>query len=368
MPHQLSLVRRIADLRRLYTGETDTTVNHDAAHAASVLSTDDRRQLRTALERDFFDQLPGGDDVRPLPQHLRTAVLPDATEPWQQALEARIFRAVTRTTAHLDHPAAAVGAWLAGNGGRVLRKVRPQRPHDLTLHVNGRALAPLLFELLPRITGEGDLVGVPGLRAVLHRRRVELLVLDTPARVTIANVSYRQWVAALAFVDAVDSENPLRWLGNDPQPLQHEEREALARVVSGTTASRLLSCLLRRIGLFSTTSRLSLRRASSDEVEIDWWESPSAAAIAVRLVDPAAGLFGSDHFVAGQGDRLKITDADEAYTVVLGQLRPEDTDDVAARWSAWDREMSRPNPMWPSIVGARRPSSGLRSLTGSASH
>jgi hypothetical protein len=65
--------------------------------------------------------------------------------------------------------------------------------------------------------------GVPGLRVRLHRRHVELYLIDTrdtdqAATVLPANVSYRQWTAALAFlvmphagyVSITSSDGPLR--------------------------------------------------------------------------------------------------------------------------------------------------------------
>lgn len=240
-----------------------------------------------------------------------------------------------------------------------MRKVRPQL-ESLTLHVNAAAVAPLLFELLPRVTREGGLVGVPGLRAVLHRRCAELYVLDSPARVTLANLTYRQWTAAMAFADAVDGENPLRWLGNDPTPLREEERNRLAQAPLEPKIDSLLSALLRRFGLFATTARLEVRRTTCDEIELEWRESPTVEAVAARLVHAVAGL-PSDFPVVLQGDRLKVADLDEGWTVVLGRMRVDDIGplhesaaEASARWLAWSSEMSRPNPTWPRALDIER--------------
>lgn len=359
MPHRLSLVRRMAGLRRQYTAETDSTVNPDMVYAAGLLGDEDRRLLSAECDRAFAARLLNVHTIPVPPRRIRDAVLPDATEKAQRALEASILCAVARTTAHLDHPAATVGSWLAGRGGRVLRKVRPQL-EGLTLHVNAAAIAPLLFELLPRVTREGGLVGVPGLRAVLHRRCAELYVLDSPARVTLANLTYRQWTAAMAFADAVDGENPLRWLGNDPTPLCEEERDRLVQATLEPKIDSLLSALLRRFGLFATTARLSVRRTACDEIELEWRESPTVEAVAARLVHAVAGL-PSDFPVVLQGDRLKIADLDEGWTVVLGRMRVDDVGpldksvaEASARWLAWSREMSRPNPTWPRSLVVER--------------
>jgi hypothetical protein len=352
MTHRASLVRLMADLRRQYTGETMSPGNCEALYGARMLASPDRAVLLAELRQDAFVRLGGADPVPALPERIRAAVLPDAREEPQRAFEAHILRAIARATVHLDHPAAIAGAWLAGRGGRVLWMVRPQ-PKALTLHVRALALGPLLCELLPRITCEGDLVGVPGLRAVLHRRCVELYVLDTQTRVTLANVSYRKWVSALAFVEALDDKNPLCWLGNDPTPLHPEEAEVQARSASGMKADLLSSMLLRRYNLFSTASRQSVRQLSDNELDFRWQEPPSPTTVAAMLTNPIAGLSGGNLFVAGKGDRLKIGAVDEGWALTLGQLCAADHDNMAARWSAWDREMSRPNPRWPyAITGA----------------
>lgn len=358
MPHRTSLVRRVADLRRLYTGETVTTAHPDMVAAARLLTDADRRLLETEFDCDVFVRLPGIDGTPPLPGHLRAAVLPDATETSQQILEAGILGAVERATVHLDHPAAAVGAWLASGGGRVLRKVRPQLD-GLTLHVNAAALAPLLFELLPRLTCDGDLVGVPGLRAVLHRRCVELYVLESPARVTLANLPYRQWAAALAFAEVANPSDPLRWLGNDPTPLRPEESDGLGKPSPEPRSTSLYSALLRRAGLFLTAPRLSLRQVADDEMELAWHGSPALPAMAGRLADPVAGMFNDSVFVAQHGDRLRIAETEAGCAVALDRPRASDADDdgeddhdVRARWSAWNRTLSRPNATFSSLASA----------------
>ncbi|MFI9388921.1 hypothetical protein [Kutzneria sp. NPDC052558] len=357
----------MADLRRQYTGEADATLCSDMVCGVGSLSLDDRRLLAEELDRDAFVRPPGVDVVPPVHDHVRAVVLPDATGSTQQSLEAEVLRAVVRALHHLDHPAASASRWFPSSGGRVVRKVRPL-PDGLTLHVNAGSLGPLLAELLPRITPEGVLVGMPGLRAVLHHRWVELYVLDSPANLTLANVPYRCWAAALAYAEALDPGNPLQWLGNDPLPIQPEERDAMAHHVPEPVSDSLLSAILRRCALFSAASNLAFRQTFG-VLEIDWRDSPSLATVAARLVDPVAGLRGARYFVARRSGRLTIASAAEDWTVTLGRLPLGDVEPgehPEAAWSAWNLEMARPNASWTSEITEPRRVAGAPTCLSSA--
>src|SRR5882757_3310808 len=224
MPHRLSLVQRLSDLRRGYSGETDSTVVAAVVHAAKLLDASERQLLSDGLDRGYMRRLLGHDDVEPLPADLRAAVLPEAGSARQCELEADILLAAGRAVAHL-HPLPELAKKLSLKPGRMFRMVRSQGD-GLVLHLERAVLGPLLLELLPRITADGSLAGVPGLRAILRRRHVELYLLYARTEVSLANISYRQWMAALAFAEAAGGErehNSLRWPGNDPTPLAEQE-------------------------------------------------------------------------------------------------------------------------------------------------
>jgi len=221
--------------------------------------------------------------------------------------------------------------------------------HDPMMH------GPLLFELLPRITPEGVLRGVPGLRAVLHHRWVELYALGSPAKITLANVPYRHWAAALAFADVADPGNPLRWLGNDAPSLRREEHEALERREFDAIIDFLLSALLRRSALFSSASNLVFRHAVGSDLEFEWCGPSVPQAMAARLVHPITGLIGTGVFVAPRSGRLRIASAMGAWAVTLGRVPTDHIDrdrvrHAEAMWSAWNKEMARSNATWTSVI------------------
>ena len=133
MPHRLSLVRRLADLRRLYTGETDSTVGPAMVHAAKLLDIGERRLLEHGLERHYVGRLLGDDDANPLPADLRAAVLSEAGSACQRELEADVLFAAGRAVAHL-HPLPDLAQKLSLQPGRVFRMVRSQ-PDGLVVHL-----------------------------------------------------------------------------------------------------------------------------------------------------------------------------------------------------------------------------------------
>jgi hypothetical protein len=230
VPHRLSLVRRLAFLRRLYTGETDSSLMPAVMTACQRMVTEERASLLQALDRDYTQRLLGDDNAAPLPPALRSAVLPDAQTPAQQELEAAVLLAASHATSYL-HPLPGIAHWLTARPSQLVRMVRPQPKSELVLHLDAITLAPLLLELLPRVAAEDAVAGLPGLRATLHRRHIELSWFCTGelTRVQLANISYRAWSAALAFAETAYPEpDPLRWLGNDPTPLLPQELEALA--------------------------------------------------------------------------------------------------------------------------------------------
>lgn len=261
MPHTLSLTNRMADLRHTYTGETRCAIIPEIQARLATLDADDRALLRAAFE---------GNHTQPLPQRIRSAVIPDASSHAQQHLEASVLDAIGRAGSH--HPT-------------LLRMVRP-RPHHIALHIQPEALAPLLRELLPCEDPAGAFRGIPGLRAVVHRRHVELYLLHSipKASLVLSAVSYRSWHEAL---DAIDSpQSPLRWLGNDPSPLRPVELE----LEHSKPHAPVASAVLRRLRLFPEPPEVTTSPQYPGVCALDWYGGPSTAHVVRALVHQLGGI------------------------------------------------------------------------------
>ncbi|GAA0649775.1 hypothetical protein GCM10010174_86610 [Kutzneria viridogrisea] len=252
MPNSTSLIRRLADLRSQYTGETDSAVLPAICHGTTLLTREDRAQVLDALDGDG-----------PLPEHIRRAILPDASTVDQQELEAAVLRAASRAVHLAANPLT----------DKVFRMSRPL-PDQLVLHLAPQALRPLVQELLPLETEDG-LDGYPCLRARMYRRHVELHVPG--ASVHLANVSYTSWQFA--------SEG--RWTGNDADPPTPAELDALAHRDCGRTSPATASALLRRICLFPVQP---LVIATPEACYLDWAGEPNHELVRERLDHPLTGV------------------------------------------------------------------------------
>ena len=285
VPHRLSLVRRLAELRRLYTGETDSSLMPAVTGGMQQLDADDRLKITETLDNDYICRLLGENELPPPAARIRQALMPDAHCDAQRELELAIAVAASRIGDYvrLRPPANPV------RPVRVFRMVRPQQD-TLVLHLEAAALGPLLLEMVPRVT-DGVLVGMPGLRARLCRRHIEVYLVDSDpaAVVSLANVSYRQWCAALAFAEAVDPDTEQWWLGNDPQPLTAHEVQALAEHDRAPGAARLTSAVLRRGRLFTGESWITFRRNGCGDVCLEWTDNPSLPWVAAKLLHPVFG-------------------------------------------------------------------------------
>lgn len=362
MPHRLSLVRRLALLRRMYTGETDSTLLPAVNSALQQLTPDDRAQLHEVLDNDNVGRLFGDDEMPPPPTRVRQAMLADAPTEGQRELESGILTAAGRAVnyLHLRMPADL------RRPARVFRMVRPHAD-ELVLHLEGGALGPLLVELMPRITPD-ELLGVPGLRARLHRRHVELyLVDDVSAAVHVSNVSYRQWVAALAFAESFVDMGELRWLGNDPTPLTDTERSALDRRHRSPGPAGLNSSLLRRARIFGDALWLVPWSRGCETTHVEWTADPSLGRVTRLLMHPLFGLPGDGHHVRYFDDAgLTVTNPHAPRCPMhpmsgppMLALRPCPAPDApfelsspgwraaAAPWTAWQRVLSAANPTFP---------------------
>lgn len=229
MPHTELLTARLIRLRRSYTGRTQSAVVPEVQSGLQRLDSAERGQLIRATRAPVEDV--------PLSPRVRAAVIPEAANRSQQQLEAAILAAASR---------------VAFTQPKVFWAVRP-RPDELILHVQPEALRSLLRELLPR-EHDGGLHGVPGLRVRLHRRHVELYSfgVDAPTSISLAGIGYRRFIDVLEATDADrEVDDPLRWRGQDPQPLRPAEVERLHEAAHAPLAS----AVLRRIQLFPVFPR-----------------------------------------------------------------------------------------------------------------
>jgi hypothetical protein len=261
MTHRSSLFNRLAALRQTYTGETRSAVVPEIHYTLAGLDPVDRALLRATLDGTHF---------APLPQHLRGLLIPDAVMQPQQHLEASVLDAVSRVAFH--HPA-------------ILRMVRPHRDR-IDLHLQPKALVTLLRELLPSEEPDGTFRGIPGLRAVVHRRHIELYLLHSIPKATLLlpTISYRSWHEALEEIES--PQNPLRWLGNDPTPLRPAELDA----ERDKPHAALASAILRRLQLLPTPPEVTTSVDHPGLCALDWCDGPSTAHVMHALVHQIGGI------------------------------------------------------------------------------
>lgn len=224
---RLSITDQLADLRRTYTGE------------------------------NLSQAVPAVRDGE---------LLPDATTAAQQQLEAKVLLAgcTAASMLQLMPPASIV------RPAHAFRTVEPGE--TLKLHLNDRALGPLLFELLPR-TEAGYGMGVAGLRHQQYRRSAELTTGD--AGVVLVGVDEQAWDLGMRYVRWMHEFRGVEYTdggGND---------EETAEAATG-------SALLRRVHLWHDASWLrALPMGTAWFVE--WPGGPAEDEIRERLAHPECG-------------------------------------------------------------------------------
>src|SRR5690348_1629170 len=183
---RLSITDQLADLRRTYTGEN----------------------LSQAV-----------------PAVRAGELLPDATAEAQQQLEAKVLLAgcAAASVLQLMPPASIV------RPAHAFRTVEPGE--ELKLHLNDRALGPLLFELLPRTEG-GFGMGVAGLQHRQHRRSAELTTGN--AAVVLVGVDEAAWDLGMRYVRWMHDHRGVEYVdggGSDEEVAESATGSALLRRV-----------------------------------------------------------------------------------------------------------------------------------------
>ncbi len=356
MPHRLSLVRRTAELRRLYTRETDSTLLPTVTEGIRALSPDERGTISEVLDHGYETRLFGENPLPAPHQRLRDAVLPDATDAGQQQLEAGILFALGQIAPY-HWPETEVVAPMP-----VCRIVRPHLgDQETVLHMNASAMTPMTAVLLPRLV-DGRVHGLAGLRADLRRRHVQLLLADTDPtpRIGLAKTSFRQWAATLAFAEQMIAPEDLLIL-DDPMTAP-EHASIRAGRVAGPVA--LASALLRRVRVLGDTFWLTVRADRPAGLRMDWAGGRTAVHVATALVHPLAGLAGDRFYVTRLDDgsvTIIITSACGEPTAkltlhqaLLTAPPPFTPVDVSAAWTGFKCVMAEPNPALPKRELAKR--------------
>jgi hypothetical protein len=243
---RLSTTDQLADLRRIYTGEN----------------------LSQAVPA-----VRGG------------APLPDATTEAQRQLEAKVlFAACTAASVlQLMPPASII------RPAHAFRTVEPGE--TLKLHLTGRALGPLLFELLPR-TEAGFGLGVAGLTHRQYRRSAELTTGD--AGVVLVGVDERAWDLGVRYV---------RWM-HDFRGVEYTDGGGNDEPVPEAATG---SALLRRVHLWHEASWL--RALPLGEAWfVEWAGGPGEAEIRERL---GHGDFGTTREITLRRIDAPAEDVDE---------------------------------------------------------
>jgi hypothetical protein len=345
MTHRLSLVRRLGELRRLYTGETDSTLWPAITTGIAPLTGQSRRTIFEVLDTGFETRLLGESSLPAVDDGIRRAVLSDATDPSQQQLEAAVLFALGRIAPY-QWPEATVVAPMPVCA-MVHADIKDTQP---VLHLRASAAAPMLASLLPRVV-DGRVHGVAGLRVRLRRRHVRLCLADGGESVSVglANTSFRQWSAMLAFAGVLTGHE---WPPAFEDPLGAPERAAIAvgRIPGPVW---LASALFRRLRVLGTTVWLTVREDGPTGIRVEWAGGRTAAQVATALVHPLAGLPG-ELFTATRdaADSVTVTiwgTSDEpAATVVLRRSPlsapvPFERIETADAWNAFNRVMALPN-------------------------
>ncbi|MFI9382085.1 hypothetical protein [Kutzneria sp. NPDC052558] len=294
MPHRLSLTRRLAALRRPYTGETDSTLLPAVGRALKTLSGDERARMHEILNEGYETRLLGESSIPAVNHRFREALLPDTTDTVQQQLEAGILFALGQTAPY-RWPATEVASPMP-----LSRIVEPGlAPDETILHLCHGVLAPMMAALTPRVV-DGSLQGLAGLRATVKRRQVQLHLADAgPTRkVALSNTGIRHWVAALAFTRKVIGSEQLPDL---ERRLNWAERSAIRTGCRVPVPAALASGVLRRLPILGSTYWLTVRPDGPEGLRLDWAGGRSPAKVAAALVHPLAGLAGGRFHVTPMG-------------------------------------------------------------------
>lgn len=351
MPHRLSLLRRVGELRRTYTGEYDSTLWPTVATAMSALTTADRATIYDTLEGGFETRLLGETPDLAVTEPIRRAVLPDSTDITQQQLEAALLFALGQIAPY-SRPTPALP------GDKVdVPIVRPGVDDGQTaVHLPAVMAAPMVATVLPRVVGQ-SVQGVAGLRTQVCRRHVRLTLVDSAPLVSVAmsNTSFRQWTAIMAFARELTGHD---WPTMFDTTLTEPERAAIAAGrIPGLVS--LGSALFRRLRVLGTTSWLAVGLDGPRGIHMEWGGGRTAAQVAAALVHPLAGLPGRRFIATRRMNRVVIAVSqargEQAATVTLRQASVDASPpfrrmDATEAWAEFRHALALAHPGSPRPV------------------
>jgi hypothetical protein len=257
MPHATSAISRAITARVHFTGEP-------------------RRLARHHIGR--LNPAPSMNDVR------LKVLLPEASAPAQQDLEARLLMAASGACRSLygRHPFTYP-----------FRYICP-KTDGLDVVPLPQALAEFAFEFLPRQYDDGEIGGVPGLRAFASRRGIILRTLGpsgrlTGAQVLLKGVSRRSWREAVATANAQPLDGPATMSFAHERDLTHAEHQFMRRyqVVNGPIA--LASAMLRRLHILRSACWIHVWTADR-AFKVEWCHGPDLRETSRLLIRPPAGI------------------------------------------------------------------------------
>lgn len=341
MPNRLSLVRRVAEVRRIYTGEYDSDLLPTVVAGLQTLTATERATIDDALECGFETRLLGEGNFPRVTEKLRRAVVSDAIGKAQKQLEAAALLAMGQISSYCPPQSLGEAPF-----------VHPTVDGGMVLHLSPTKAAPVIATMVPYVA-DGSLRGLAGFRVRAYRRHIRLQFADClpSISVSLANTDFRHWSAIRAFVY---EQSGYQWSTIDDAPLTGHE---IAAIEAGRTpgVDSLTSSLFRRLRVFGVPSWLTISLHGSAGLDVEWAGGRSAAEVATALVHPLAGLPGK-RFIAKWYSPKRITvdifgaeqEKSQAsiflHRVPLGVKSPLDRIDASDAWAAFRHTLTLPRP------------------------
>ncbi|WP_406635803.1 hypothetical protein [Amycolatopsis sp. WGS_07] len=315
----------------------------------SALRAEDLQLLRS-LAREPVLPAPFGPELD-LTAEARAALLPDAHSRDQMELEAGLLSAASEAFNHLHtHPEGSLTRPVPVIGASLPRRDR------LQVRIVPVAVPPLLHELLP-FELDGEVSGIPGVRARVHRRSTELFLLDAPdAVVELVGVGKKAWQAATAWRYAFNLKAPegVSLADASPERLTPDESRSLASYGRAFGPVDIASGFVRRIAVLRHTLWVRAWPTGGFDLNVEWpGDEPRQAHVALQLAHPVLGLPGAEIGAPGilhipaycradsGGDPDEIRRLRFRHTELPSGRSPEDSGLAAfqkgarPQWDAW---------------------------------
>lgn len=313
-----SLLNRIAKQRARCTGEDPRAAAQRLAPVVRAFAPEQQEAVEAALTRGFETRLLGA-GIQIVDERIREAVLPLASTPEQQRLEAEVLLTLGRV---LTDPR---GVRLVGRS--VVPRIHLHADGTIDLHLRQSLGGVFLRALLPRVDG-AQVIGAPGVRVRPMPIGVRLrLAHNSSASIHVFGIGEETLRKATA--DVAEQAGVLIDPGHTNRPLLDPERDAAANPHNAD-----LSALLRRIHSIGEATRMTVT-SDSHGVALSWRDGRDAPTVACALAHPLTGLSGDEFQVTGSpqpGERDTVS-VHAASASAVFTLRRERGRAAAARKS-----------------------------------